>query len=93
MHTQHALPLVIDLRAVTCPRTFSCSSTMSLSISRAEALSQFVITDTTTDSTSGVIRIGTRVTASTPAKTLRSTPTATVIGCLTAASIIFRPTR
>ena len=51
------------------------------SISSAEADSQLVVTETTTEETSGVIRMGTTVTARIPAKTASSVPTATVIGC------------
>jgi hypothetical protein len=53
---------------------------MSLSISSADALSQWVDTEMTTESTSGFICTGTLVNASTPANNDIPTPTATVIG-------------
>ena len=61
------------------------------SISSAEADSQFVVTETTTEETSGVMRMGTTVTARIPAKTASKVPTATVIGWEIAVAMIPRP--
>ena len=54
---------------------------MSLSISSADALSQNVEIEMTTESTSGFICTGTLVNAIAPANSDRPMPTATVIGC------------
>ena len=53
---------------------------MSDSISSEEADSQLVVTETTTEEISGVMRMGTTVTAMMPAKTARRVATATVMG-------------
>ena len=72
--------LIIDFRLVISPRTFSCSSMMSDSISSEEAFSQLVLTAMTTEETSGVMRTGTRVMARMPTNTASIVPTAMVMG-------------
>jgi hypothetical protein len=49
-----------------------------------------VVTETTTEETSGVMRMGTTVTARIPAKTASKVPTATVIGWEIAVAMIPR---